>query len=187
MVGLSPPVVAMSGSAAPKANCMFVLRPLEPVQVDKMTVKLYPVINLTMKPPKRAHAFQVNKTVLTAPGIDCYLMLDVLGAQLNLSAIVDGIRGDWYRHYRRNWSNFDNLTILSFHNDSGAQVNDMTTAANSAVLLPVTNGPINSCHKQNIRFVRVQMNLNFASLVTSDKPGVTVLCVEFYRAPSGFP
>jgi hypothetical protein len=165
MVGPSPPVVAMSGSAASKANCMFVPRPLEPVQVDKMTVKLYPVIDLTMKLPERAHAFQVNKTVLMAPGIDRYLMLDVLSAQLNLSAIVDGIRGDWYRHYHRNWSNFNNLTILLFHNDSGTQVNDTTTAANSAVFLPVTNGLINSCHKRNIRFVWVQMNLNFASLV----------------------
>jgi hypothetical protein len=103
-----------------------------------------------MKPPKCARAFQVNKTALTAPGIDRYLMLDVLDAQLNLSAIVDGIRSDWYRHYRRSLSNFNNLTILSFHNDSGAPVNNTTTAANSAVLLPVTNGPINSCCKQNI-------------------------------------
>ncbi len=81
---------------------MFVPWPLEPVQFDKMTVKLYPVINSTMKPPKHAHAFKVNKTALTAPGINRYLMLDVLGAQLNLSAILDGIRSDWYRHYRRN-------------------------------------------------------------------------------------
>jgi hypothetical protein len=176
----------MSSSAAPKANCMFVPRPLEPIQVDKMTVKLYPVIDLTMKLPECAHAFQVNKTKLMAPGIDRYLMLDVLGAQLSLSAIIDGICGDWYSHYHCNWSNFDNLTILSFHNNSGAQVNNTTTAANSAVLLPVTNRPINSCCKQNIRFVQVQMNLNFASLVTLDNPGVTVLRVEFYiKLPQG--
>ena len=159
---------------------MFVPQPLEPIQVNKMPLKLYPVINLTMKLPKRAHAFQVNKTALTTPGIDRYMMLDILGAQLNLRAIVDGIHGNWYHHYCRNWSNFDNLTILSFHNDSGAQVNNTITAADSAILLPVTNGPINSCCKQNIRFVWVQMNLNFASLVTLDTPGVTVLHVEFY-------
>ncbi len=79
---------------------MFVPRPLEPVQLE--TIKLHPVINLTMKPPERAHAFQVNKTALTAPDIDRYLMLDVLGTQLNLSAIVNGIRSDWYRLYHRN-------------------------------------------------------------------------------------
>jgi hypothetical protein len=174
-------VMTDTRAATPKApHNMFIPRALEPVQVDKMTVKLYPVIDSTMKPPECAHAFQVNKTALTAPGIDRYVMLDVLGAQLNLSAIVNGIHGDWYRHYRRNWSNFDNLTFLLFHNDSGAQVDDTTTAEDSAVLLPVTNGPIPSCRKQNIRFVWVQMNLNFASLVTLDNPGVTVLCVEFY-------
>ena len=163
-------------AATPKApHNMFVPCALEPVQVDKMTVKLYPIIDSTMKPPKRAHAFQVNKTTLMAPGIDRYVMLDVLGAQLNLSAIVNGIRGDWYCHYRRNWSNFDNLTILSFHNNSGAQVNNTTTTEDSALLLPVANGPIPSCCKQDFRFVWVQMNLDFASLVTLDNPGVTVL------------
>jgi hypothetical protein len=174
-------------TAAPKApHNMFIPRALEPVQVDKMIVKLYSVIDLMMKPPERAHAFQVNKSMLTAPGIDCYVMLDVLGTQLNLSAIVDSIRGDWYCHYCRNWSNFNNLTILLFHNNSGAQVNNMTTAEDSAVLLPVANGPIPSCCKQNIRFVWVQMNLNFASLVTLDNPGVTVLHVEFYiELPQG--
>jgi hypothetical protein len=162
-------------TASPKVpHNMFIPHALKPVQADKMTVKLYPIINLTMKLPKRAHAFHVSKTVLMAPGIDRYVMLDVLGAQLNLSTIVNGIRSDWYRHYRRNWSNFNNLTILLFHNDSGAQVDDTTTAKDSAVLLPVTNGPIPSCHKQNIRFVWVQMNLNFASLVTLDNPGVIV-------------
>ncbi len=59
-------------------------------------------------------------------------------------------------------------------------MNDTTTAADSAVFLPVANGPIPACRKQNIRFVRVQLNLNFASLVTLDPPGVTVLGVEFY-------
>jgi hypothetical protein len=76
------------------ANHMFVPRPLEPVQVDKITVKLYPVVDLTMKPPECAHAFQMNKTALAVPGIDRCMMLDTLGAQLNLSAIVNGVLGD---------------------------------------------------------------------------------------------
>jgi hypothetical protein len=143
----------MSGSTAPKMNYMFVPQTLEPVQIDKMTVKLYPIVDWTMKPPERAHAFQINKTAFAAPGIDCHLMLDTLGAQLNLSAIVDGILGNLTRHFHRAWCNFANLTILSFHNNSGAQ---------------------------NIRFVQVQLNLDFASLVTLDPPGVTVLRVKFY-------
>ena len=163
----------MSGST------VFVPRTLEPVQIDKMTVKLYPVVDSTMKPPERAHAFQINKTALAAPGIDRRVMLDTLGAQLNLSAIVDGVLGDWTRHFQRAWCNFDNLTILLFHNNAGAQVND-TTTADSAVLLPVIDGHVADCRKKNIRFVQVQLNLDFASLVTLDPPGVTVLHAEFY-------
>jgi len=117
-----------------------------------MTVKLYPLVDSTMKPTERAHAFQINKTALTAPGIDRRVMLDTLGAQLNLSAIVDDVLGDWTRHFQCALCNFDNLTILSFHNDAGAQVND-TTAADSAVLLPVVDGPVADCRKKNIQFV----------------------------------
>ena len=131
----------MSGPTAPKTNYMFVPRTLEPVQIDKMTVKLYPVVDSTMKPLERAHAFQINKTALAAPGIDRCVMLNTLGAQLNLNVIINGVLGDWTRHFQQAWCNFDNLTILSFHNDAGAQVND-TTAADLAIFLPVIDGPV---------------------------------------------
>ena len=55
-----------------------------------------------------------------------------------------------------------------------------TTAADPAVLLPLVDGQVTDCRKKNIRFVRVQPNLDFASLVTLDPPGVTVLHAEFY-------
>jgi hypothetical protein len=88
-----------SRSKSLKANFMFVPRPLENVQVDKQTVKLYPIMDSPMKPPECAHAFQTNKMALSIPGIDRRAMLDTLGAQLNLSAIVDGVLGDWSRHF----------------------------------------------------------------------------------------
>jgi hypothetical protein len=98
---LSLPVLAMSAKnpLTTTANHMFVPRPLKPVQADKITVKLYPVVNSTMKPPECAHAFQTNKAALAVPGIDHRMMLDTLGAQPNLSAIVDGVLGDWNRHF----------------------------------------------------------------------------------------
>jgi hypothetical protein len=68
----------------------------------------------------------------------------------------------------------------------GTQVNDTTTANNSAVLLPVIDGTVTASWKQHIRFVHVQINLDFASLVTLDPPGVTVLQVKFYiELPQG--
>jgi hypothetical protein len=165
---------------------MFIPWPLEPVQVEKITMKLYPVINLTMKPPECGHAFQINKTALAVPGIDCRMMLNTLGAQLNLSAIVDCVLSNRNHHFYCNLCNFVHLTILLFHNYVSAQVDKTTTANDSAVLLPVINGAITASQKQHVSFVPVQMNLDFASLVTLDLPGVTVLQVEFYiELPQG--
>ena len=106
-----------------------------------MTVKLYQVVNLTMKLPERAQAFQINKTDLAtpAPGIYRCMKLDSLGTQLNLSTIVNSVLGNWNRHFGCNWYNFSTMTILSFHNDSGAQVKGKTTVTDLAVLLPVIN------------------------------------------------
>ena len=126
---------------------MFVPRPLKNIQVDKQTVKLYPIVDLSIKPPKRAHEFQTNKTALSIPIIDRRAMLDTLGAQINLSTIVGGVFGDWTRHFRCNWCNFALLTTLLFHSDAGTQVNDTCNVNNSAVLLPVVNRPLGNCCK----------------------------------------
>jgi hypothetical protein len=129
-----------------KANLLFVPWSLESVQVDKLTVKLYPVVNSSMFAPKRAHAFQTIKSALSIPGINRHAMLNTL-TQLNLSAIVDGVLGDWNCHFCCNWCNFAHLTILLFHSNAGTQMNDTTDANNPAVLLPVVDGPYADCCK----------------------------------------
>jgi hypothetical protein len=63
-----------------KANLLFVPWSLESVKVDKLTVKLYLVVNSSMFAPERAHAFQTNKSALSIPGIDRCAMLNTLGA-----------------------------------------------------------------------------------------------------------
>jgi hypothetical protein len=135
-----------------RANLLFVPWSLRSVQVDKLTVKLYPVVNSSMLAPERAHAFQTNKSALSIPGINRRAMLDTLGTQLNLSAIIDNVLGNWNRHFRCNWCNFAHLTILSFHSNAGTQVNNTTDANDPAVLLPVVDGPYADCCKQ-VRFV----------------------------------
>jgi hypothetical protein len=48
-----------------------------------LTVKLYAVINLTMKAPKCAHPFQTNKTTLVATGIFAQI-LKIVDAELSI-------------------------------------------------------------------------------------------------------
>jgi hypothetical protein len=123
--------------------------------------------------------------VLAAPGIDRQAMLDVLGAQLNLSIIVNGMLGNWTCHFCCNWHNFQHLFILSFHSNAGTQVNDTISAYDLANLLPIADGFLASCCKQ-ICFLRVQLNLNFSSLVTAGTQGVTILHIDYYiKLPQG--
>jgi hypothetical protein len=56
----------------------------------------------------------------------------------------------------------------------------MTTAADMAILLPVVNGNLVNCCRPNVKFVRVQITLNFCSLVSIEPPGITTLQVEYY-------
>ncbi len=53
-------------------------------------------------------------------------------------------------------------------------------AANTVILLPVINGAIANCHRPNVKFVRVQISLDFRALVNIDPPGLTTLQVEYY-------
>jgi hypothetical protein len=170
----------IKAAATVKAGDLFILCPLELVTIGKATVKLYPVITLLMKPPEWAHAFQVNKTALAVPGIDRHSMLDTLGTQISLNATVDGTVGNWYCHFNRNWCNFAQLSILSFHNNAGAQVVDLVTAADPSVLLPVQDGAEANCRRANIKFVCVQINMDFAMLVTLRLPGNITLRTKYY-------
>jgi hypothetical protein len=102
------------------------------------------------------------------------VMLDALGAQLNLSASVEGMIKEWLWFFQDSWFDFSLLQILSFYNDTGGQVNNTMTVTNPAILLPLQDGPINDCHKA-IKFVRVQLNLNYAALANVNPPGPTVL------------
>ncbi len=84
----SPAAGSMGTSFAPRA--------LVPVRIGAFTIMLYPVVNPSMLPHDRAHAFHYNKTALAAQNIDLWLQLDALGTQLNLIATVDDTINDWF-------------------------------------------------------------------------------------------
>jgi hypothetical protein len=157
----------------------FTPKTLVPVSIGRTTVNLYPVINTTMLFHECAHAFQINKTALSSQALELHVMLDALGAQLNLSASVEGMIKEWLRIFQDSWFDFRLLQILSFHNNAGGQVNDTTMAANPAILLPLQDGPVIDCCKA-IKFMRVQLNLNYDALANVNPPGPTVLQATYY-------
>ena len=157
----------------------FFPRALVPVTVGCSTINLYPVINGNMAMHEQAHAFHINKTALLSQYINLCIQLDALGHQLSLSATVEGIINDWLRYFYDRWCDFQALQIPSFHNTRGNEVNDMTTTADPSILLPVINGALNTCCK-NVKFVRVQLSVNFVNLVTIANPGPTTLRIKYF-------
>jgi hypothetical protein len=59
-----------------------------------------------------------------------------------------------------------NLAIISFHDSAGTQILNTTIVGNAVVLLPVINGPIATCHLQDVCFVRVTCIVNFTGLIS---------------------
>ena len=80
-----------------------------PVSVGRTTVNLYPVVDTTMQVHECAHAFQINMTALSLQALELRVMLDALGAQLNLSASVEGMIEEWLWFFQDNWFDFSLL------------------------------------------------------------------------------
>jgi hypothetical protein len=73
------------------------------------------------------------------------------------------------------------LTILSFHNVKGDIVPDTRDAGDPAILLPIQDGVLANCCKKDVKFVHVQLMLDFSLLVNvTTQAGPTILWVEYY-------
>ena len=129
---------------------------------------------------ERAHAFQIAHSAIKLLPVNMCVLLDALGTQLNCSAIVDSLMFDWRSRFNDHWGDFAHLAIQSFYNSAGAKINNTTTAVDPNILLPIQNGAVANCRKEDVRFVRVICLLDFASLFTIANPGPTMLCVSFY-------
>jgi hypothetical protein len=130
---------------------------------------------------ERAHAFQVIKTTLTNLQADLCVVFDAFGGQLNATSTVDGIYSDWKCHFNKHWHDFNNLTVLCFHNSAGNQINNTTLPGSPPVLLPIQDGNLTTCCSQDICFVHVKCTLDFTSkqhLVRNLTP--PILCVSYY-------
>jgi hypothetical protein len=164
---------------APDSGGPFIPHALVPMNVGHSTVNLYPIIDPSMATHERAHTYHIIKTALSSQNIDLRVQLDALGHQLNLSATVKGVINDWLQYFYDCWCDFQAVQILSFHNFKGDKVTDSTNVADPTKLLPVVDGAYPMCRK-NVKFVRVQLSVNFVDLVTAVNPGPTTLRIEYF-------
>jgi hypothetical protein len=141
-----------------------------PVKLGDNTLYIYPRVDAAMSIADRAHAFHVMKAALHTIPLPPDVHLKTLGSYLNSSSVVDGLKFEFQEHLRESWFDMQHLTILSFHDSSGVQMANATTAADSAVLKPVIDGPVNDCRPDEVRYVRLQLVLDFRHLCTAATP-----------------
>jgi hypothetical protein len=164
----------------PMHEMSFVPRDLVTVQVGRLSVSLYPKVETGMPVFERAHAFQVNKSALEPLPIDTRLILDALGAQLNCSAIVDGLMFDWRSLFDLAWYDYANLMIAGYHTSDGKEIKNCTIVSSSTILKPVQNGKKPDCRAPDLWFVRVTCSVDFTGLVTVVNYGPTTFHVGYY-------
>ena len=125
-------------------------------------------------------AFQQNKTALASAELDQKACILALADWLDLMLTAESSLADWERKLRRNWANFANLSILSWHSGNGTLLNNTVTAKDASILLPVQNGAANTCCAPGVKFVRVQLALNYADLNRIDPAPNMTLRGEYY-------
>jgi hypothetical protein len=148
----------------------FEPKKLVSVPIGKAYFNFYPQIDATMPIWEHTHVFHINRSATILWNANLHLQLEALGSQLNLESIVDGSKADFLDYYyHTNWVNFHHLQILSFHDAGGRIINPATCCipADLVVLKPVQNGNQNVCCPAGIKFVRVQLLLDFSHLLTA--------------------
>ena len=166
----SPTILAIHSSYT-----QFAPRKPKIVSIGKTSVLLYPKVNASMSDLEKAMAFQQNKTALTSADLNQKERILTLADCLDLMLTAESSLADWERKLRHNWANFVNLSILSWHSANSSIINTTATIADASILLPVQNGPANACRTSGMKFVRVQLTLDYANLKRTDPAPNTML------------
>jgi hypothetical protein len=93
----------------------FVPKRPEIVQIRKTTMPLYPKVNATMSDQEKAMAYQQNKTAFAFANLDQCVRILALTKRLDLMLTAESSLANWERKIMKNWANFQNLSIILWH------------------------------------------------------------------------
>ena len=158
----------------------FLPKKTENVTIGRITIPLYPRVDGTMSDGEKALAYQHNRTALANSDLDQRARILALADRLDLMLTAEASLSDWERKLAKNWFNFAHLEIISWHSPTGRQLNNTTDPSDPTVLLPVQDGDPALCRSGGVKFVLVQLSLDFADLNTVRGAKNTVLRGEYY-------
>jgi hypothetical protein len=137
---------------------------------------------------EKAMVFQHNKTALSSADVNQCVRILPLADWIDLMLNPKSSLANWERKLSCHWADFVCLSIHSWHNLAGNPINDMTTAADASILKPVQDGAAADCRSAGVKFVQVQLELDYTGLATQQgnaRPA-PILCGEYYlQLPQG--
>ncbi len=125
-------------------------------------------------------AYQHNKTALTSANLDQCTCILALAKQLDLMLTAKSSLADWEQKLTKNWANYGNLEIISWHNPNGSQINNTTDAADPSILYSVQGSAANQSRASSMKIEQVHLTLNFSNLNTIQLAFNMVFCGKYY-------
>ena len=174
-------VFAMSDPPSSVTRGRFLPKELVQHVVGSKTCYVYPRLNALMPIEEKAYGFWTTTTSLKDLRLPNQTYIDQMGQLLDSGTTVAGLKHDMDHHFTSHWHDFNHLTILSWHNSTGAAMANAATAADINILKPVQNGPVPDCRPDDVKFVRVRINLDYRDLCTDATPeDNTILRAEYF-------
>lgn len=172
---------------AQDANTQKVLtfrpRPLEQVKLGSKTYNMYPTVVPSMPEVERGFAFNQIWNELMLQPAERRLVIDAFGTRLGVTATVNAVTCNFMRHYENNTFNMALISIGSFHDSSGAVLNDAATPEDRQVLKAVEPMQDEADRRPaDVAFAKLNLTLDFSALMNDldEPPANTVLRASYF-------
>jgi hypothetical protein len=155
-------------------NAMFIPKALETVKYEGKTIQAYPIVGPDAPASERIYALLCNKHAAENAFLSPLQTISFYSSRCGMDAHARVFVAQWMSRFRHQWCNPAALEVLSYHDTTGAILNDAIDPV-TRTLRPIDDGTIDTRRPANVRFVHVRCTLDYHDLHHTNSPCVVKL------------
>ena len=155
-------------------NAMFIPKVLETVKYEGKTIQAYPIVGLDAPASERIYALLCNKHAAKNAFLSPLQTISFYSLRCGMDAHAQVFFAQWTSRFCHQWCNPAALDVLSYHNTTGALLNDAIDPV-TLTLRPIDDGTIDTCRPANVRCVHVHCAIDYHDLHHTNSPCVVKL------------